>query len=296
MPLSLPSLLLHPTLGLRTADQLPSRLHSANTLPARENPAEKAFAWLLQGGIHEWFYQPPLQAQRTTPTAHASWHAPLTLLTVLVGRRCASAVHDGPTHTVWIGRKCWPTLHLLYAVLSDRGRHSVEHVLGRCLFLDPLSLEERCWAIGQALRCPGIAVVVADASGLTPVMSRRLQLAAEAVGNEAGDGMEGGKGGVVAGGCLGLLARPHWEQSAASWAASRWAVSPLSSDSMQPRWALQWICGKRAPDTEVPRRGIVDWSYEVSRGSGALHLSAEVGSRMDPTPETSPCFPDARTA
>ena len=94
-------------------------------------------------------------------------------------------------------------------------------LLERCVFLDPLTDAGRFRGIGQALRCRGVKAVVADGSGLTPTVSRRLQLAAEA------------------GGAWGLLARPPWELEVPSWAATRWRVRPSISD-------------------EIPRHGVGD--------------------------------------
>jgi len=272
--MSVQSLLEHPLLGLRRAEQIQGCPRSCEGASKAECDEEKALSWLVEGGVHEWFY-PSAWDGPGAVSRGGDWHGPLTLLAALVHRRCR---YVKQVQTIWIGRKCWPTLQLLYAVLSEHGRYSVERVLSRCLFLDPLSVDERCWAMSQALRCPGIAVVVADGSGLNTVMSRRVQLAAEA-----------GRG-------LGLLARPQWEESEASWAASRWRVHALYSDSMQPRWAMELVSSKRQPGREVPRRWIVNWSYEVTYGSGALHLSPAVGSGMDSAQETRGKAPDARIA
>lgn len=70
---------------------------------------------------------------------------------------------------------------------------------------------ERLWVMEEALRCPGVAAVVAEIRTLDLKQSRRLQLAAEASGVTA------------------LLLRP-WGATLASGAAlTRWRISSLSS-------------------------------------------------------------------
>jgi protein ImuA len=178
---------------------------------------------------------------------------------------------------VCIGRACWPSFQLLCAALAKAG--SPLHpraLLARTLFLDPLTDQERFWAIGQALRCPGVAVVLADASKLDLNTSRRLQLAAEA-GNHHAQGP------------LALLARPAQELDTPSWAATRWSVRSQLHLSAHPknnepahRWLLELktcrgqLAGGR-PAQEAPRYWNVDFTYQVFRGTGALHLSAGLG-------------------
>jgi hypothetical protein len=95
-------------------------------------------------------------------------------------------------------------------------------------------LAARLWAIDLALRCPGVDVVVADASGLDMAATRRLQLSAEA------------------GGALGLLARPEEELTELSAAATRWLVREQPSPGSNPRWQIQLLRCKTGGLGETP--------------------------------------------
>jgi protein ImuA len=191
---------------------------------------------------------------------------------------------------VCIGRACWPSFQLLCAAAEGGTQRGKTHLLGRTLFLDPLTDQERFWAMGQALRCPGVAVVLADASKMDLNTSRRLQLAAEA-GNR-GEGM----------GPLALLARPYKELETPSWAATRWVVrsqrsardkaggDELKGEEPGHRWRLELkTCrgqlGGVRPAQDAPRDWNVEFTYQVFRGTGALHLSAGLGRGAAGAPE-----------
>jgi protein ImuA len=72
---------------------------------------------------------------------------------------------------------------------------------------------DNCWALDQALRCPGVAAVLAWLEKLDGRTFRRLQLAAEE------------------GGGLGLLIRPPPARQEPSWADVRLLVEPLPATS-----------------------------------------------------------------
>jgi hypothetical protein len=234
---------------------------------------------LSPGQTHEWF----LSEAWGTPRAKGSvsrgktpWHPPLTILAHFAGEAACGERPGSPRKIVWIGRNCWPTLQLLCAISAAPAAES----LRRSLFLDPLTDAERFWAIGQALRCPGIAAVVADGSGMNETVSRRLQLAAES-------GRNGGGG--ESGGVLGLLARPLRERDAPSWAATRWEVRPRSSQTDGaadraapcPAWEIERIsCRGQHREQDAPHTWLAAWSYQVFRGTGALHISPGVGHRV----------------
>jgi len=111
--------------------------------------------------------------------------------------------------------------------LGAREAPRVDHaLLSRSVFVDPPDAGARVWAIDAALRCPSVAVVVADGSGLRLSASRRLQLAAES------------------GRALALLARPPWERVVLSAAATRWLVQrapPSVSEAARPAWTLRLL-------------------------------------------------------
>ncbi|HUO08920.1 MAG TPA: hypothetical protein VM008_11505 [Phycisphaerae bacterium] len=267
---AVPSLLVDPALHLTTAAALdPPQATGPGGLP-----------WLVPGQTHEWFLANTCDAPRAGKGGYknkSSWHPPLTLLASFAGQ----ATQQSPARRIiWIGRNCWPTLQLLCAVTHA----PVADSLRRSLFLDPLTDAERFWAIGQALRCPGIAAVVADGSGMNETVSRRLQLAAESgrsLDNDAGNGRgRGGNGGWVGGGAVGLLARPMKERESPSWAATRWQVHPASADAGDrvPAWEIELIgCRRQHREQDAPLTWLATWSYQVFRGTGALHLSPRVG-------------------
>jgi hypothetical protein len=119
--------------------------------------------------------------------------------------------------------------------------------LHHSLFVHPANDAERTWVIDLALRSPGVAVVVADAPGLTFAQSRRLQLAAEA------------------GGTLGLLLRPPWERREPSVARTRWVVTPAPSINADQRWTVELLrCKGVQPTSGEARRWTVQRSHATS--------------------------------
>ena len=229
--MSVNDLLANPLLGLQRADRL-----CARNIIAPHGPV--GLPILAAGGVHEWFLLSPDGGNG------APWHSPLTLL-------AAMAIGDEAGGTVlWIGRSCWPTLKLLHDLYGESATTPAT-IAQRCLFIDPRTDKERFWVIEEALRCSGVRAVVADGHGMTPTISRRLQLAAEA------------------GGARALLARPPGEARQPSWAMTRWHVRPVVSQ-MYPRWEI--AANKGAPDAH--------WTveYKVRDGKGALHIPADVGS------------------
>lgn len=195
---------------------------------------------LSRGAVHEWL-----------GVGDRDWSPPLSLLTHLAWQALAS--HDGAGRVLWIGRRVWPYPH---ALVRDRGvratavapralpgtLHAGELelarlapfargerpddaglLLSRSLFVD--AARHRPWAIEAALRCPSVAAVVADGSGLDMRATRRMQLAAEA------------------GRSFGLLARPAREERELSAAATRWRVRrSLRRDAdPRPRWTIELL-------------------------------------------------------
>lgn len=176
---------------------------------------------LKAGAVHEWF---GLLPHPDTPRTGASrsltlWTPPLGVLVHL-----AACVRQGPGRepigessvVVWIGRRVWPYGHALL--------HARSALFDSSLCVDATRTDDRFWAIDVALRCGGAGTtVVADASGLPLAASRRLQLAAEA------------------GGALALLARPPWEESELSVAATRWRVRTVAAPSESQRWLIELV-------------------------------------------------------
>lgn len=169
-------------------------------------------------------------------------------------------------YAVWIGRRCWPHGRVL-----ARERGGDQQLIERSVFIDPPDDASRLWAIDVALRCPAVAVVIADGSGLDMAGSRRLQLAARA------------------GRTLGLLARPPQERGELSAAVTRWTVTPSPAPGRQPRWRLTLTHSKQAmtvPGTGEDRDPLntsffLEWNGE----QGLVDIPADVRHRPGrPTP------------
>jgi protein ImuA len=98
--------------------------------------------------------------------------------------------------------------------------------LDRIYFLRPRTPRDLLWGMGESLRCPGVAAVIAAPGRLSRIEARRLQLAAET------------------GGGAGLLLRaapgqgrlpPHYA------AATRWVVQPAPGDPTVQRWKIRLV-------------------------------------------------------
>ncbi len=96
--------------------------------------------------------------------------------------------------------------------------------LDRLLLIRASGRQERIWAIGECLRCRGVAATVACPPAMSRIEARRLQLAAEA------------------GGGVGILLRRMSEARQFA-AATRWLVSPVPGERTLQRWRLQLIHG-----------------------------------------------------
>lgn len=186
---------------------------------------------LAHGALHEWFglMGSADVAARDRRRSLAGWTPPLSVLVHLALRAVHGSQgrekHDRSTPVVlWIGRRSWPYGHALLRTGDAKATD------GRALFessicVDAHSADQRFWSIDVALRHGGSnIVVIADASAMPLAVSRRLQLAAES------------------GGALAFLARPPWEESELSVAATRWRVrtapSPPPHASAQ-RWSIE---------------------------------------------------------
>lgn len=186
-----------------------------------------------RGVLHEWFGDPD-----EPPSRPPHWVPPLSVMIHLAGQ---AASNPGIPHSwpiVWIGRRCWP-----YPVALP------EAVLERSIFIDAPDLAERAWAIDVTLRCPAIAAVVADGSGLNMAATRRLQL------------------GAGEGGSLAFLLRPPHELRQLSAAHTRWTVSPAPSATRYTRWTVRLLrCKGMRPSQEST------WTIQLNHETGALDL------------------------
>lgn len=183
---------------------------------------------LAAGAVHEWF------------GSSRVGHPPLGVLKHLAQR----AIGASQGWVAWIGASCWP-----YPVAMAGARDGA--LLERSIFIDARSVDERVWAADLALRCSGVAMVIADGSGLRLSCTRRLQLA-------AGHGW-----------CL--LARPPMEAGALSAARTRWRVEPVVVGADSPGWAVELLrCkGVRPTGYEGAR-----WFVQRDHEAGDVRLAA----------------------
>lgn len=155
---------------------------------------------------------------------------------------------------LWIGRRCWP--YPAAMVCGDDRR-----LLEASVFVETGDGREACptvWAIDLALRCPGVAAVVADGSGIGMAESRRLQLAA------------------ASGGSLGLLARPWRERGEISAARTRWLVTPRPTSGRHPQWTVELLrCKGVRPATE----GAWRWAVQRDHATGVVSVAADAVDR-----------------
>ena len=109
------------------------------------------------------------------------------------------------------------------------------------------------WTLDQALRCVGVAAVVAWLEGVEGRAFRRLQLAVEE------------------GGGLGLLVRPERARGEPSWADVRLLVEPLATDAAGAKFHAR-IHVLRARGAGTDKRVEV----EVDDEAGAVRLAAQL--------------------
>lgn len=209
---------------------------------ARADRAVVPLGWgaavgLSRGAIHEWY----------SAEYAGRFAEPAVALVADITRRARDADR---THTVWIGSSRAVAAR---AVMDD---------LSRTLWVQVHATEELVWASDLALRCPSVASVVLDGSGLDMSATRRLQLAAEA------------------GGAVGLVMRPGAELAELSAAATRWLVRAEPSPSCRPRWNVELLrCKGMQPLTDAPRRWVVEWDDAQS----TVALPAVSADRSDTT-------------
>jgi hypothetical protein len=226
---------------------------------------------LQNAAIHEWYGttggegRPAAEGHKRQAAAPepCGWLPPLGVLARLVPQAWAGAEERGlsPGEIVWVGRQCWP---YGWALAAPGGRGP--KAWRQSLFVDPPDDACRLWAIDLALRCPAVAVVVADGSRLDMAATRRLQLAARA------------------GGALGLLVRPLGEIKELSAAATRWRVEPQPSPTHRPRWSIHLLRCKGVRPASDPALEHTAVVVEWDREKGLIRVPARLVGRSDTPP------------
>jgi protein ImuA len=206
---------------------------------------------LRAGATHEWFgttFDPQGEsgdAGARRGGAGGLWVPPLSVATAIAGR-AHKEKESGGGLVLFVGRRCWPM------------PRAIGPLAQRAIFLDPDCDAARFWVVDQALRCPGVGAVVADATRLDMAGSRRLQLAAEC------------------GGATAFLLRPPWERPVISASETRWSVmpeAPSRADERRPRWRLELL---RCKGASLSAHGT--WVVELVQEAGreALRVPPDV--------------------
>jgi protein ImuA len=117
----------------------------------------------------------------------------------------------------------------------------------RIIFMDVKTEKEILWITEEALKCEGLAAVVAELSGLSLVESRRLQLAVEESG------------------VTGFILRKDPNKSTSTVATARWRISPLPTDTENgmpgigfPKWQVELLKVRNGN----PGKWVMEWAGE----------------------------------
>jgi protein ImuA len=124
---------------------------------------------------------------------------------------------EGRKFILW----CDPTKEIYPPALANHGI-----ALTHLFLVRPREPRDLLWSISEALRCKGVAAVVAAPPRLSRVAARRLQLSAE----------RGGGVGL-------LLRRANSPDIGCYAAATRWLVRPAPGQRTVQRWSVQLIHG-----------------------------------------------------
>ena len=246
--------------------------HQANADSPGSSVSAAAGGWLIRGVVHEWFGVADLsQHTEAVQLTKAKLHSPLPQWTPPMGillhlARC-SLKHSTNRCVVWIGKRCWPYPHALVC-----GDDYQRQLLRQSFFIDCPNQASRLWAIDSAARCPAVAAVIADGSGLVMAHTRRLQLAAEA------------------GSALVLLARPPCELDRLSPATLRWLVSCAPATGKTPKWIVQLLrCKGSQHRSKMFRRDAENqprWMMEWNRAQGGVVIHAPLVGRPAPAAQS----------
>ncbi|MGA9650582.1 ImuA family protein [Pedobacter sp.] len=149
-----------------------------------------------------------------------------------------SVLMENGAACVWVST----TRHLFPASLS---LFNVEPE--RIIFMDVQSEKDVLWITEEAIKCEGLAAVVAELNNVSLIESRRLQLAVETSG------------------VTGFILRKDGNKKASTVATARWKVSPLPSVTQDglpgigfPRWQVELLKVRNGN----PGSFILEWAGE----------------------------------
>jgi protein ImuA len=149
-----------------------------------------------------------------------------------------SVLMDDGAACVWVSasRRLFPASLSLFNVEPER-----------IIFIDVESEKDLLWVTEEALKCEGLAAVVAEINNLSLIESRRLQLAVEASG------------------VTGFILRKDASKAASTVATARWRISPLPTDTEDgmpglgyPRWQVDLLKVRNGN----PGSFVLEWAGE----------------------------------
>lgn len=147
-----------------------------------------------------------------------------------------SALMENGAACIWIStsRRLFPASLGLFNVEPER-----------IIFMDVESEKDVLWIAEEALKCEGLAAVVAELNNISLIESRRLQLAVETSG------------------VTGFILRKDENKKTSTVATARWKISPLPSDTEDgmpglgfPRWQVELLKVRNGN----PGNFVVEWA------------------------------------
>ena len=149
----------------------------------------------------------------------------------------AALMQDGAA-CVWVAtsRRLFPASLSMFNVEPER-----------IIFMDVKTEKEVLWITEEALKCEGLAAVVAELNNLSLIESRRLQLAVEESG------------------VTGFILRKDASKAASTVATARWRISPLRTECEAgmpglgfPRWQVELLKVRNGN----PGTWVLEWAGE----------------------------------
>lgn len=134
------------------------------------------------------------------------------------------------------------------------------------------AVQDRVWAIEQAIRCPGIAAVIADGREFDESAIRRLHVAARSAADDThGAHSDAGCSGPV--GTFAILLLPHDRSTRRCLADTRWRVTSdqFSDLTRTPAWKVRLLRARgmqALAATRYPLVGRCHLDWEEQHGSG----------------------------
>jgi len=153
---------------------------------------------LALGQIHEWrsfFLDKSVQTKTLIPPH-------LILCSLFRNLLQQDSASNSKKVIIWIGKECWPSVHLLNLLCQNLDYDWQRQVL----LIDPQSKQERLSAFRSCLSSKAVLATVGDASSFNLIATRQLQFAART------------------GGGMGILLRR--EESSGLPAYTKWIVEP----------------------------------------------------------------------